>query len=439
MLNFDKYFSEYKDHLARLISIPSVYEESDKYPFGEPIQKALEEMIEIAKELGFRTYLDRDGYYGYAELGEGEMFGVLGHLDVVPVGDLSKWNFDPFTLTEKEEKLFGRGTQDDKGPTLASMYALKILLDQGFSLNKRIRFIFGTDEETLWRGINKYEKEQEMPTMGFSPDSTFPLIYAEKGLLQIKLISRQKSDLIWSGGDAFNSVPDSVHYNDDKLEEFKDNLEKLNYEYLENSSGIEVIGKAMHAQVANLGVNAIVHAFEAIDSLYSNDIIKFVVNEIGNDAHAYKVFGDVSDEHSGKLMFNIGKFSFQEEFQELCIDIRIPVTVEKSFVMEKLSSIAKKYALELLEYDWLRSIYVEKDSLLIKSLMEAYQEVTNDFESEPKTSGGATYARAMDNCVAFGSVQPSSPKTEHQANEYILIDDIKLAMNIYMQAFKKLL
>ncbi len=95
--------------------------------------------------------------------------------------------------------LYGRGTQDDKGPLLASLFAVKALLDAGVKFNKRVRFIFGTDEETLWRCINRYKEKEETPTLGFSPDARFPLIYAEKGLLQLKLEGQNQTDLrfIW--------------------------------------------------------------------------------------------------------------------------------------------------------------------------------------------------------------------------------------------------
>ncbi len=432
----DNIFDSYVDDLKLLIEISSEYKEDDTvYPFGKDIQLSLKKMIEISSKLGFSTYIDPEGYYGYAEIGEGEMFGVLGHLDVVPAGDLEAWNTNPFELVRKDGKLIGRGTQDDKGPTLASMYALKILLDSGYQLKKKVRFIFGTDEETLWRGIAKYQEKEQMPTMGFSPDSTFPLVYAEKGLLQCK-VSGKPSTIIFSGGDAFNSVPSKVKYTLDKQDEFKANLDKYGFEYSED---LEVIGKAVHAQVADTGVNAIVRTFMAMQTIYpESNAIKFVCETFGEDANAKAIFGEISDEFSGKLMFNLGKFEFNAEKEELCFDIRIPVTHDKEDVVNKLKAAIEKYQLEYNEYDWLRSIYVPKDSELIVNLMAAYQEVTGDTESEPIASGGATYARAMDNCVAYGSVLKKSSKTEHQPNEYVNEEDIKIAMEIYCKAFEKL-
>jgi succinyl-diaminopimelate desuccinylase len=431
-------FSEFLNNLDRVVSIPSYYQEdSTKYPFGENIQKVLEEMIDICKELGFRTYIDSEGYYGYAEIGSGEkLVGVLGHLDVVPPGDLSKWENEPFKPVIKDGKYYGRGAQDDKGPTLAAIYALKTLLDCGFKLKYRVRFIFGTDEENLWRDMPKYVEKEEIPTVGFTPDSKFPLIYSEKGLLQCKLIAKNESGLVFKGGDAFNSVPSNIIV--PKNDELIKVLLELNYEFKDKDEVIEIVGKSVHAQVAETGINAINRYMHALTKLGKETKSgKFITeNLIGYD-FAEPIFGLVKDEHSGELKFNVGKIEFTEENEILMIDMRIPVTYDKEKIVETLSRKAKEYGFEYIQHDYLKSIYVPLDSELITTLMSAYQEITGDMESQPVASGGATYARAMNNCVAFGCVLPGSPKTEHQPNEYIILDDIKKAMKIYMKAFEK--
>lgn len=434
----DENFPSFLKNLDRLVSIPSyLQEDGSKFPFGENIQKVLEEMLKISQELGFKTYIDPEGYYGYAEIGSGEkLVGVLGHLDVVPPGDLSKWENDPFKPVIKDGKYYGRGAQDDKGPTLAAMYALKTLLDSGFELNYRVRFIFGTDEENLWRDMPKYVEKEEMPTVGFTPDSKFPLIYSEKGLLQCKLIAKNESGMIFKGGDAFNSVPSNMIV--DKNEDLIKVLEELNYEYKEKDNKIEVVGKSVHAQVAETGINAINRYMHALTKIgVETKAGKFITENLIGYNFAEPIFGLVKDEHSGELKFNVGKIEFTEENEILGIDMRIPVTYDKDKIVEDLTKKAKEYGFEYTQHDYLKSIYVPLDSELITTLMSAYQEITGDMESQPVASGGATYARAMNNCVAFGCVLPGSPKTEHQPNEYIILDDIKKAIKIYMKAFEK--
>ncbi|MGL5000934.1 MAG: Sapep family Mn(2+)-dependent dipeptidase [Cetobacterium sp.] len=431
-------FPNFLKDLDKMISIPSYFKEDESgYPFGKDIQDVLETTLEICKNLGFKTFIDPEGYYGYAEIGSGEkLVGVLGHLDVVPPGDLKKWENPPFEPIVKDGKYYGRGSQDDKGPTLGAIYALKTLLDCGFELNYRVRFIFGTDEENLWRDMPKYIAKEEIPTIGFTPDSKFPLIYAEKGLLQCKLTAKNESGIVLKGGDAFNSVPSSILVQN--TEGLVEALNSLKYEFIEKEGMIEIVGKSVHAQVAETGINAINRYLHALTkSGKSTKSGTFITENLIGYNFAELIFGEVKDEHSGELKFNVGKIEFTHENEILCIDMRIPVTYDKEIIVKKITEKAKEYGFEYKEHDYLRSIYTPLDSELIKTLMSAYVEITGDIVSKPIAGGGATYARAIDNCVAFGAVLPGSPKTEHQPNEYIILDDIKIAMKIYMKAFEK--
>lgn len=426
--------------IKELVHIPSVIDEaSSRYPFGKNIDACLRKALEICEGLGFRTYYDPDGYYGYAEIGQGEeLVGILGHLDVVPTGGLDVWKHDPFEPVIEDGKLYGRGTQDDKGPVLAALYAAKALTNLGVSFNKRLRFIFGTDEESLWRDMKKYMEKEEKPTMGFTPDSTFPIIYAEKGLLQLILEGPNETSLFLEGGSAFNSVPDHIIYTGDKQEELKAKLTELGYGHEMTESGIKVLGISVHSQAAEKGVNAITRLAMALKRIgITSKAIEFINGEIQSDPFAEKIFGVCEDEVSGKLKFNIGKISIKEK-ETLSIDIRIPVTAEKEEIVDKISKAAGKYGLTYREYDWMKSIHIPKDHFLIRTLMEVYQEVTKDMISEPIASGGATYARAIDNCVAFGAMLPGRIKTEHQPNEHIVLEDLYIALEIYAKAIYKL-
>lgn len=97
-----------------------------------------------------------------------------------------------------------------------------------------------------------------------------------------------------------------------------------------------------------------------------------------------------------------------------------------------------EYGLILEDYDYLPSIYIDKESDFIKSLMHAYQSVSGDYESQPISSGGATYARSMPNVVAFGGLMKDDPSVAHQANEHILIESTLKAIEIYAHTFIKL-
>lgn len=428
------------DALDELIRIPSVCDEGiDGYPFGPAVDQALRTALQIANKLGFRTHYGDGGYYGFAEVGEGkELLAILGHLDVVPPGKLEDWGQDPFDPIELDGMIYGRGAQDDKGPMLAALFAVKALMDAGVKFTKRVRFIFGTDEETLWRCINRYKEREEIPDLGFSPDSRFPLTFAEKGLLQLVLEGANESRIHMSGGTAFNAVPDVMIYSGERQDELVRKLDELGFPYLSKHNQIEVMGKAAHAMIPEEGINAIAHLCIALHEIgVDSKAIRFIAQEIGEDPNAKNIFGDCADEPSGKLKLNIGKINLSET-EQISIDMRIPVTVSKDEMVAKLSAAAGKYGLTYREFDWLAPIYLPLDHFMIEKLLKVYREISSDRTSQPIASGGATYARAIANCVAFGALTPSELITEHQPNERAVLENLFKAMEIYAHAVYEL-
>ena len=430
---------EFLTSLKTLISYPSVLNEGENgTPFGQAIQDVLEKTLEICRGLGFTTYLDPKGYYGYAEIGQGaELLAVLCHLDVVPSGDEADWQTPPFEATIKDGWVFGRGVQDDKGPSMAALYAVKALLDSGVKFKKRVRFIFGTDEEPLWRCMGRYNELEEAATLGFAPDSSFPLTYAEKGLLQVKLHGPGSDKLDLEAGAAFNVVPGKVSYQGELLEQIVAGLQVASFDYEQTDHQVTVLGLPKHAKDAAEGINAIVRLATVLQPVQAHPALTFIAEAVGEDATGSRLFGDVSDEPSGRLSFNIAGLTLNSEKSEIRIDIRIPVLADKDQLVAKLAKIAGRYQLDYEEFDYLAPLYVPKDSELVSTLMAIYQEKTGD-TSPAMSSGGATFARTMPNCVAFGALFPGAEQTEHQANERASLDDLYRAMDIYAETIYRL-
>ena len=425
--------------LERLISVPSYNQPAEEgAPFGKGIRNALDEMMKICDELSFKTYEDPDGYYGYAEVGSGDkIFGVICHLDTVPAGDLGKWKHNPFKGTVINDAVYGRGSQDDKGPGIAALYAVKALMDQGYHFNQRIRFIYGTDEEILWRGIAEYNKKEAPIDSGISPDAEFPLIYAEKGLQQSYLVGPGTDQLKLNLKNAFNAVPDSAVYDGPKQDEVKVALDKHGFEYTSDDNSITVIGKSVHAMMAPKGTNAVLRLAIALEDVFDFKPLDFIGKLFKEGATGSNVLGDVRDE-SGQLTFNISSLEINENETRMQIDLRIPVTVDRDNLLAKLSKQVAAYDLKYVHFDYLAPLYVPKDSKLVRTLMKVYKEQTGDVDAEPQISGGATFARTMNNCVAFGGMLPTTPDYMHQANEQWPLSDMYKAMEIYAQAIKKL-
>lgn len=440
------YELEYIKALEGFISIPSVYDETTittKQPFGKGVNDALEYIINYAKKIGFKTYIDPKGKYGYAEIGKGEkLYGVLGHVDVVPVNP-SDWNTDPFKLIIKNDVLYGRGVDDDKGPIIAALLAAKSLHDAKHVFNSRIRFIFGTDEETSWRDLPEYFKQkEEIPTLSFTPDSSFPVIYAEKGLINYKIEGKNNTEFRFKAGNATNIVPDKAQIYLEDISKFEANLinNKFKYWKIDNST-IQVKGKASHAKDPQEGVNAINRLLIIMNqSDINSNLAKFVSEQIEQDPFCKKIFGDIVHDEIGSLTLNVGKLEFNETTESIEVDIRFPGGTKYTLadVDKMIKQAAKKYNLKATRTDLLEPIYFAKDSEIINLLYSTYVEVTGDHDTQPLTSGGTTYAKAIPNCVAFGPKFPWVPNTEHQANEAFPLQEMFMAMSIYRNVFRKL-
>lgn len=432
---------EMVESIKAAVRINSVMDEdtaTESMPFGKGVDEALRKTLEIAESLGFKTVY-KDGYYGYTEVGEGEeLIGILGHIDVVPVGDESKWKFPPFSATEEDGYIYGRGTQDDKGPTIATMYAVKALLDAGVKFEKRVRFIIGGDEENLWRCIAKYtENGEEIPSMGFTPDSSFPVTNAEKSLVQFYLRGKGSKELSLNISGALNAVPGVAKYTGKLADKLVEKLDELKFEYEKDGESVTVIGKRVHSASADKGVNAIERLCKALYEIgVKEDVVRFVAEL--SDSVGSKILPNCIDDVSGTLTFNLGELIINENESVLGYDSRIPVKYTIEDLENAVKEKAANYGLEFEEFDRLKSLYVPADSKLIKTLVSVYEQETG-LEGTPMSSGGATYAKALDNCVAFGAMFPFDEKTEHQENERVDIKNMIKATEIYALAIYKLL
>ena len=426
--------------LKKLVDIPSVNAGNGTTypPFGQAIADCLAEALVICEGLGMTTYSDPEGFYGYADYGQGEeLVAILCHLDVVPAGDLSLWETNPFDAVIRDNKLVGRGSQDDKGPTIAALYAFKAVKDQGITFNKRLRFVFGTDEETLWRCMAHYNLKEEQPTMGFVPDSSFPVTYAEKGLLQARLIGPGSSDFNLACGDAFNIVPGRASYKGEDAKKVSQQLAEMNIDQTFNEQSVTVNGKAVHASIAGQGVNAINQLAAGLVQVHQHPMLQFLAEKVGNETNGFSIFGEIQDEMTGELTFNVASINIDENKSEIELDLRVPVSFTTDYLAEILGKEAEIYGLEYEEFDNVPGLYIPKESALVQTLMGIYQSKTGD-ETQPLTSGGATYARTMKNMVAFGAHFPKTEALAHQSNEALSLDELFQAMDIYAETIFQL-
>ncbi|WP_371379607.1 Sapep family Mn(2+)-dependent dipeptidase [Sporomusa aerivorans] len=386
-------------------------------PFGAGNRAALDYVLEIGRQWGFITK-DLDGYAGYWEFGEGQaVVVIMPHLDVVPLG--TDWDYPPLGGEIHNGNIYGRGAADNKGPAVAAMYAFKLVRDSGIVVNKRIRLVFGCDEESGFECVKHYIKVEGLPASGFTPDGAFPVINAEKGALSgnfVKQLPPGTSKLIFTGGTARNVVPAYAKA------EFA-------------GKSYEATGVAAHASTPELGENAIVKLARELSAVGQHPVLEFITQAA---ASSESLGIAARDEISGHLTYNLGLIHVDEHAATLTVNIRYPVTNNAADIIEKLQAAGQQYGFSFADYTGSSPHYVAPDSPLIKKLVAAYREITGDYDTPPQAMGGGTYARVLGNFAAFGARFPGNPRTAHQKNEYISIDSLLKATEVYVAAIYKL-
>lgn len=396
-------------------------------PYGSAPFSALKFFLDDASASGMRTGVI-ENRVGWCEFGpaDADLIGIVCHLDVVPAGD--GWTTSPFELTLKDGILYGRGIVDDKGPACASYFAMKRLLASGFMPSKRIRLILGTDEERTCSCVETYAELGEIPSFAITPDAEFPVIYAEKGILHVKIVNSSPSTLKAIGGSAANMVPASCSC-------------------LINGVEYSAKGKMAHASKPELGVNAIFELIKQLDSASvdysSSPLLSFISKEIVYSSPAEYTGCSVTDE-SGSVTANPSVLNCSDSGESLVIDIRCPVTYQMSDIVAKLSATAESYGLTVEVLNQMDSLYKSKDlpqiALLTeiwKSNMPSYSGYKPEYISEytePIAIGGGTYARHMPNTIAFGIQAPWQEDQCHQANECRTLSDFETDIKVMTEA-----
>jgi len=441
--------------LSSLLRMPTLPQEpSEGAPYGAAIKNCLDTVLRCCAQLGFQTG-NLNGYVGWCEFGTGEeALGVIGHLDVVPAG--GGWTeAEPFSGDIKNGNIYGRGAIDDKGPLVAVLYALTALKETGFQPRRRIRILFGTNEESGCGDMAYYRSHGgELPVIGFTPDGEYPLINGEKGIINgtytATLRQTEKQSIYLRklvGGTAANVCPDfaCAELEGNGLDELAANLTMpdITIRPIENGIRLEARGIAAHGSTPEKGKNAIGRLMLALARFpLEGDLrryINFLAEKIGMETAGASLGIAMHDEVSGALTFNLGKMIYQEESDsiEYMFSIRYPVTKEPDTVYQLVTKVFEEnqfYAKELFHE---KPLYMPPESELARTLCRVYEEETGQ-KAIPKCIGGGTYAKSLPNILAFGPIFPGDIVREHQPNEFIEIERLLKNAEIYAAALYEL-
>lgn len=442
-----------------LVNIPTIFSEDggEGRPFGREVERGLRWILSRAAEMGMKTK-DYDGYAAEITAGGGPfMIGILAHEDVVPAGE--GWETDPFDAVVKDGAIYGRGAGDDKGPLISSLYAMKYLMDEGkIPDGASLRLIVGTNEEESWGGINYYKSQVDrLPDYSIVPDGYFPLIYCEKGLIDFDLrqsfTDDETADIRLKelhGGSGRNVVAGKAYctlecrtVSASLIEARLNAFDGITAKHDGHMVVVTAKGKSTHAMSPEKGMNAISRLMAALaqvgSTLSIGDFVEKYNRYIGPDYHGGRFGCQFEDELSGKTTFNIGTLRCQDGEIVLEANLRYPASMEKETVINAIDRTCRQSGFIFEQKDYLPPVYTRPDSDFVQKLMEVYQRVTGDTEHDAFAIGGATYARAIPNAVAFGPLFPYEEELAHEANEFLSIDSLDKMTEIFAEGLAALL
>lgn len=412
---FDSHMDEILESLDEIVSIESVADEqSSVQPFGEGSQKALQWGADFMRKMGM-TVENCDNYAVHGDFFADKKpeLAVLSHLDVVPAG--GGWNYPPFALTKKDGILYGRGVIDDKGPSVAVLYACKAIKELNIPINKNFRIIFGGDEEGGCKDMEYYSAKYPFPDRVFTPDGSFPVLNCEKGMIHMTFSApfedREISQI--AGGTVINAIPD-------------------NCSVLRNSEEEIYHGKSAHGSRPENGENAITKFLEKYNG--ENNLLSNLKKLFPHGEYNGKSCGlGFSDSVSGEMTCALTILKMENG--RLCggVDIRFPIDKNLDEISGIITKNLENAGFEIDKCEGMEPHHVPEESAFVQTLLKVYEDVKGE-KGYCIAEGGITYVHNTAGGVAFGAEFPDENNNMHGADEHISMETFKMNLNMYANA-----
>ncbi len=430
--------------LRRWVAVPSLKAPAEENaPFGPAVAKALQTALDDAKALGFETR-NVDGYAGDVRMGPlgVDPLAILAHVDIVPVGD--GWTLDPFGGEVEGDRIYGRGTSDDKGPAVAAMYAMLAVKLADVPLKREVRLILGGDEESGMEDMAYYREHADMPRTGFSPDASYPVINTEKGGITMALRAKAAEDGLkvkrFHVGERHNVIPGSATALIEGDADLCDRINRLAHEMTldveavpaEGGLKLTATGINGHAAYPEAARNAIGEMLLMLRALGVTGPLKTLADVIGMEYNGDGLGVACSDHTSGPLTCNLGVIRYDETGLYAELDFRFPLLANGERIA-KTAAASLGEGIEATVTAYREPHHVAPGSPLVTALLNAYHEETGR-PRECVATGGGTYARCLEEGVAFGASFPEDEDVAHQANEYASLDSLMLNVRIIARA-----
>ncbi len=456
----DAHRQEFLDDICELCRINSEKLPAEEgMPYGPGAAECLDTALDMAESYGFETQ-DYDGYVGCVDFDSTlpKQLDILAHLDVVPAGE--GWTVtEPFAPVEKDGKLYGRGTADDKGPAVAALYAMRCVRELGIPLKKNVRLILGTDEECGSSDIRHYySMEQEAP-MTFSPDGQYPVVNVEKGRLPGHFTaSFAPSDalprLVWvKAGVKTNVVPGKAKALTEGIsrevleakaaEGFARTGVRYELDWEGDCCSITAVGEGVHASTPQAGNNALTGLLALLCSLpfAACEQVK-LLHEVAElmphgDVHGTSLGVDMEDAVSGRITLAFSMLTVDASGLDGEFDSRVPVCGNEENVLKVIKKKMAERGMTLLNDSMTPPHQVDENTKFVQTLLRVYERFTG-LKGECLAIGGGTYVHSLKNGVAFGASMPGTDNRMHGADEFAVIDELVLSAKMFAQIIVEL-
>ncbi|MCE0460560.1 dipeptidase [Pseudomonas uvaldensis] len=467
-----KYGAAATETLRELVAIPTFRKDGVAQHENPEFLKIADKIKGLAQSfnLNFRN-VDNRVYEISLEGSGSEVVGIHAHADVVPVTP-ENWvlkdgtRLDPFKVTLVGDRMYGRGTEDDKNGIVVALYAMKIIKEEKLPLARNFKLLVDTTEETSGDAIPYYFERNPTPDYNLALDGGYPVVIAEKGYGTVmanfaRRTAQGKGAEITglTGGLATNQIPSTsvATFAGDKPAELAAELLKAGTDYAKRNGGnfevaSKVIGKdvqltftgvSAHSSEPESGVNPVARMLDFINGLdgkvalkhnHITDAARYAAENWGLDYLGNTLGIGFSDTFMGPLTASLTYVGMDDKVFKLAVNLRVPVGKPteklKAEIADKLAAWSKKsHVTVAFDYSIDEPMYRNPEGEWVKALLAV---ATENLGMEHKfgTSAGATSVHDLPNGVQFGLAMPDVKYTGHNDNEFKTVEQFMLDLQI---------
>ncbi|MFM9383506.1 dipeptidase [Pseudomonas sp. UV AK001] len=467
-----KYGKAALETLRELVEIPTDRKEGVAQHENPEFIKIAAKIKDLAESFGLNYRNIDNRVYEISLDGSGkEVVGIHAHADVVPVTP-ENWvlkdgtKLDPFKVTLIGDRMYGRGTEDDKNGIVVTLYAMKVIKEEKLPLARNFKLLVDTTEETTGDAIPYYFERNPTPEYNLALDGGYPVVIAEKGYgtVMAKFAKRKAegkgAELIsMTGGMATNQIPSVsvVTLVTDKPAELAASLQKAGNEYAKQHGGdfevnakvdgkdvkLSVTGVSAHSSEPESGVNPVARMLDFIHSVdgkialkhnHITDAARYAADNWGLDYKGGKLGVGFADDFMGPLTTSLTYVGMDDKTFKLAVNLRVPKgkspEVLKSEIADKLAAWSKKTRVAVnFDYSIAEPMYRNPEGEWVKALLAVSTENLG-MKHEFGTSAGATSVHELPNGVQFGLARPEVKYTGHTDGEFKTVDQFLLDLQI---------